>query len=433
MNMQLANRDAGAVQRTDNPYDRLRGQLVSRVDDFRMVLPAHISPEKFQRTVMTAVQSNPELLKADRASFITACMKAAQDGLLPDGREAALVTFNTRKKDSNGNGWNTVVEVQYMPMVYGLRKKILQSGEIKDIQTAVVYRQEIEAGLFVYEEGTERTLRHKPLLDPSFEPTDDDIAAAYSIATYEDGSFSFEVMRRSDINKVRQASKTGAVGREYQGKPIPPKGPWVDWFPEMARKTVMRRHSKTLPMSGDLIDVEAMEEVMASRSATALLASVDADPPVVVPGREDLSQIAYDSETGEVLDDDAAAARDDALDHDSAPKQEAKPAKAKPKKSPGQPSETSPPAGQSQPSSAESEAADDNKPATDDNQQGGNSDQWDIWLDDVRQKLMQADTIPDLNSTWSNLRKDLEAAPADIAGSAEASFTTRLKALKEAK
>lgn len=285
------------------PAEILRSQLEKRVAEFRMALPAHISPEKFQRTIMTAVQQSPDLLNADRRSLILACMKAAQDGLLPDGREAALVTFKVNKKDAQGR-WESHLQVQYMPMVYGLRKKILQSGEIADIQTSVVYAQEIEAGLFIYEEGTERTLRHKPLLDPRFEPKDEDIAAAYSIATFKDGSKSFEVMRRSEINKVRQCSQTGAVGKTTRdGKPIPPKGPWVDWFSEQSRKTVMRRHSKTLPMSGDIIDVEAIDDALAARSATALMSHEPEAPALPArPTRGDVPEIDHDPDTGEIID-----------------------------------------------------------------------------------------------------------------------------------
>src|SRR3546814_7487569 len=105
-------------------------------------------------------------------------------------------------------------------------------------------------------------LRHKPdLLLTDEEATDDNICAAYSIATYMDGTMSYEVMSRAEINKVRQVSKTGALGMvdRRTKKPIEPKGPWVDWFGEMAKKTVMRRHAKTLPMSGDLLDVAGRE------------------------------------------------------------------------------------------------------------------------------------------------------------------------------
>jgi recombination protein RecT len=291
-----------ALARVDSDYGKLRNQLDTRAEDFKMALPAHISPDKFQRTLLTAAQSNPDLLKADRGSLITSAMKAAQDGLLPDGREAAIVTFNTRKK-INGD-WTSVTLAQYMPMAFGLRKKILQSGEISSLETNVVYRREVEEGAFIFEAGTEAMLRHRPMLDLADEDlTDDKIVAAYSVATMKDGTKSFEVMRRAEINKVRQASQTGAVGKTTRdGKAIEPKGPWVDWFGEMARKTVMRRHSKTLPMSGDLLDVEAADEALHARSADRLLEVVP-DAPKVLPSRDDPP---HDPDTGEILDEETA-------------------------------------------------------------------------------------------------------------------------------
>lgn len=305
------------VDETRQAVASLNNQLATRADQFKMVLPAHIAPEQFQRTIITAVQSDVELLKADRQSLLLACMKAAQDGLLPDKREAALVIFSTRVKE--GNQWKTVKQVQYMPMVYGLRKKILQSGEISAIETNVVYLAELEAGAFIYEAGTEAALRHRPMLGlPDEEITDDKIVAAYSVAVMKDGTKSFEVMRRAEINKVRQVSQTGALGKtKYNSnEQIPPKGPWVDWFSEMARKTVMRRHSKTLPMSGDLIDVEGRDEEITARSVAAALASEEAEPARLVSPTREEAAIAEgaDPATGELprdeLTEEAARAAD---------------------------------------------------------------------------------------------------------------------------
>lgn len=278
-------------------------------------LPAHISIEKFQRTLMAAVKADPELLRADRASLINACEKAALDGLLPDKREAALVIFKRNFKDAQDK-WQQALEVAYMPMVYGLRKKILQSGEITDITAKVVYRREVEEGAFLYEEGTEAMLRHRPLIEMGEDDVGDDkIVAAYSMATYKDGTKSYEVMRRFEIDKVRESSQTGAT-RDRYGKPRKSSGPWVDWFAEQAKKTVMRRHSKTLPMSGDIIDVEG-RELDAARSAAAMLA-VEPSRPVSLPGRDDLDAaqledrsdtssgvpLDIDPDTGEVLQRD---------------------------------------------------------------------------------------------------------------------------------
>lgn len=309
MATQLAPVEGG---RALHPVQKFEHQLAERAIEFKKGLPGHISIGKFQRTVMTAVASNLELLTADRQSLINSCFKAAQDGLLPDGREAALVIFRDNKKQADGS-WRQIKVVQYMPMVYGLRKKILQSGEIRDIQTQVVYRQEVEAGLFIYEEGTERMLRHKPLLDAGFNPSDDDIVAAYSVATFTDGTKSFEVMPRRDINKVREASQAGAT-RDKRGKPRDPSGPWVDWFSEMARKSVMRRHAKTLPMSGDILgEIERDDEEFAAYSTQHVLGAQEPDEPIASQDRltSDAADRA-DPSTGEVFEGDATMRLEDA-------------------------------------------------------------------------------------------------------------------------
>src|SRR5260370_37569637 len=66
-------------------------------------LPAHVSVDKFKRVLITAVSSNPELLYANRRTLFTAAVRCASDGLLPDGREAALVVYNTRVKQRDPN------------------------------------------------------------------------------------------------------------------------------------------------------------------------------------------------------------------------------------------------------------------------------------------------------------------------------------------
>lgn len=412
-----------AADPAENGLVVLRSQLEQRASEFKMALPSHISPEKFQRTVLTAVQQNPQLLAADRRSFLTACMKAAQDALLPDGREAALVQFNTRQKIEGE--WRSVQLIQYMPMVFGLRKKILQSGEVKDIQAAVVYRQEVDAGLFIYEEGTERTLRHKPLLDPEFEPDDADICAAYSVATFKDGSMSFEVMRRSEINKVRQTSQTGAEGRkDRQGNPIEPKGPWVDWFAEMAKKTVIRRHSKTLPMSGDIIDVEA-DEISAARSAIAMLGAVAGsepeaidDAPQIPPRRGDA---VYDLETGEVLRDDEDPVEEQA--EEQQPEQERQqaaattgPAKAKPLV-------------ERMKEAREGAGEADQERAVEDEDDGLGD--WPAWLTELESDLAACTTPIDVNSHWGNVKRVVNEAPQQIQEKAVELKDNRLAALKK--
>ena len=107
-----------------NPND-FRAMVQRMENEFLAALPPQIDVSKFTRTLMTSVQMNPELLQADRKSLLSACMKAAQDGLLLDGREAALVCYNARDRAGQ-----FVKMAQYMPMVSGILKKVRQSGEL---------------------------------------------------------------------------------------------------------------------------------------------------------------------------------------------------------------------------------------------------------------------------------------------------------------
>src|SRR3546814_9276399 len=74
----------------------------------------------------------------------------------------------------------------------------------------------------------------------------------------KDGSRLLELMRKSDIEKVR------AVSRAKRN------GPWVQWWSEMARKTVMRRLSKRLPMSTDLGAAFERDETLAHNGAALI-------------------------------------------------------------------------------------------------------------------------------------------------------------------
>ena len=306
-----------AEQRRPAPIEVLKGQTARKADEFKMVLPAHISVEKFQRTIATAALANPKLLECDRQSLLMAAMKLAQDGLLPDGREAALVPFKTRVKTGSGkNDWGDSWQVQAMPMVYGLRKKVLQSGGVISLEVGVVYRREVEEGHFIHEVGMEPPIRHRPMLDLTEEDVSDDkIVAAYSIARLKNDAggepfISAEVLRRFEINKIREMSQTGSLKDRY-GKPRTPSGPWVDWFSEQAKKSALRRHSKVLPMSGDVLDtLNREDEELHARGAGAML-DAPSQAPVALPTVEDDldgDEIpAFDKQTGEVIDQAEAA------------------------------------------------------------------------------------------------------------------------------
>lgn len=215
------------------PIQQFRNDLTKMHDQFSSVLPPQIKPEFFIRCVVTAVQGSPDLLKCDKGTLFKSCLKCAEDGLIPDGRQAALVKFRT-KIDGN-----FVDAVQYMPMFAGLLRRVRNSGEVSKVQAHVIY----EHDRFVWRQGTHEIIDHEPL----FPGNRGEPVGAYSIATMKDGTELFEVMNMDDLNAVKKASKTSGFG------------PWKDWWSEMARKTAFKRLAKWLPLdaaSHNLIDYD---------------------------------------------------------------------------------------------------------------------------------------------------------------------------------
>lgn len=293
-----------ALTKTDN----FRGFLNQQKGEFEKVLPSHISFEKFQRTVMTAVLVSPDLLEADRASLMVSCIKAATDGLLPDNRDAALVIFNG--KDPNGNGY--IKKVQYLPMYAGILKKVRQSGEMASVVTHVVY----EKDKFEYILGDEERIVHDPYTGKEERG---EIIAAYCISKLKDGTVFREVMSRADIEKVRRTSKSG---NDDKGQP---KGIWASWYEEMARKTVFRRMAKWLPQS-----IEKFEQVFQNDDSMGNGVMDELPPASEAEALGHDSQVTIDHSTGEVLEGSTATQPDlkaeaERKKHEEKPKSSEKP------------------------------------------------------------------------------------------------------------
>lgn len=206
------------------PIQALKGDIQKMEGQFKSALPSHIPVEKFVRVIQTAIGNTPALANAERNSLFGAAMKSAQDGLLPDGREAAIVTYRNKQGQNIAN---------YLPMVGGILKKVRNSGELSSITSQIVYEND-EFEFFVDEDGEH--LKHKPIM---FGDRGKPIGV-YALAKTKDGGIYMEVMSMGEINAIKNASR---------GK----NGPWSgDFEHEMWRKSAIKRLSKRLPMSTDI-------------------------------------------------------------------------------------------------------------------------------------------------------------------------------------
>jgi recombination protein RecT len=261
----------GNIKEARADYQRMAPEILRS-------LPKGMNPDKFMTIALTALRLNPKLLRCTKQSFFTAVLAAATDGLLPDGREGAIVPYG---EDEDGRGRADVAK--WMPMIAGIRKKVLNSGRLTDWNVQVVQEgDEYSATL-----GDNPQIHHVPSLKGGRKRP---VIAAYSIARFPDGYISREIMNLDQIKDIQSKSKAR-------------KGPWNDpiFFPEMCRKTVARLHSKQLPMSTDL-------EVIFKREDEQF-ALADVRPATLAPAAPKSVESALDAFADRGIRDDAPQAQ----------------------------------------------------------------------------------------------------------------------------
>jgi recombination protein RecT len=217
------------------PVTEIKNSLAKMADNFKSALPAHIPAERFIAVAQTALVNAPALANLERNSLYQAFIQSAQDGLLPDGREAAIVPFGGKAR--------------YMPMVAGICKKARNSGEIGTIDSQVVYEKDTYEA-WVDEKGPH--FKHVRARGDRGE-----IVLTYAYALGKDGSVYFEEVSEEQMKKIQAMSKANDS---------PWKGPFAD---EMRRKSALRRLGKyRLPNSTDLVSVLEKDDEIYETEAT---------------------------------------------------------------------------------------------------------------------------------------------------------------------
>jgi recombination protein RecT len=282
-----------------------RRDIEAMTTEFTRTLPPQVPTERFVRTILTAMQMEPKLSQADRHTLKVACMKAAQDGLLPDGRDGALVIYNTKVKEKDEKGRDVerwIPAVQWMPMVAGLLKKARNSGEIASVTGHVVYKHDKFRLVF----GDDEILEHEPNLDvDEAELVEANAIGAYAIGKLKDGTIIRVWRSRGQIMKAKSQSK--AAGSLM----------WTKFWEEGWIKTAIRYLTKYLPSSTDKDGVDTLARA-AERDDEAYDFSKARDITPADEPRSKLDQFVgaklaadevngHDSDTGEI-DEDAEMA-----------------------------------------------------------------------------------------------------------------------------
>lgn len=156
------------------------------------------------------MRRDDNVMRCTPASREQAVIDAAECGLALDGTLAYCVPFGT--------------EATCIVGYRGLIAVAVRSGRLTRVEVDVVHQND----KYIYErvDGKQRLMHAWDIDDDRGE-----MVGAFAELHHPDGTVSFEIMQKKEIDAVRDRAKSKS-------------GPWKDHYIEMAKKTVIRRALK---------------------------------------------------------------------------------------------------------------------------------------------------------------------------------------------
>lgn len=225
--MQITNTSL-TIKTENNLIDKAKNKTIYDVikgmqSQFALALPKHINTDRFVRIAITTIRQNPKLAKCSQESLLGSLMVSAQLGLEPGLLgQSYIIPY--------GN------EAQFQIGYKGMIELLRRSGQLKDIYAYPVY--ENDNFRVVY--GTRRNLEHEPnFANPG------NLVGFYSVAILKDDAIAFEYMTVAQIEKHRDRFSKVAKSQNSV---------WNTDFEEMAKKTVVKKLLKYLPVSVEYLE-----------------------------------------------------------------------------------------------------------------------------------------------------------------------------------
>ena len=210
--------------------DTFSTMLTTELENNRAALPADFNIARFTQNSLALLNSNDGLQKFAKqygtSQIKVGLMRGAYLGLDSLNAEMYLIPYGS--------------QLNFMPSYKGMVKLCMRysTRPIKSIYAKCVREDDFFEETIV---SGEPTINFKPV---PF--SDKPIIGVFGICNFDDGGCTYEVMSRDEVEQCRKSSKA-------QNSPA-----WKLYWSEMAKKTVLRRLSKSITLDMDAKGFEAM-------------------------------------------------------------------------------------------------------------------------------------------------------------------------------
>jgi recombination protein RecT len=283
-------RNGQIVREQQQQQPSLEQFVTKNAQQFAIVLPKHMNPERMTRLAVSAIRTTRHLGDCSLPSFASALMACSVLGLEPNTPlgHAYLIPFLNKG----------VRECQLIVGYKGMIELMYRSGFVSSVKCTPVF----DGDEFDYEYGLHPDIKHRPSKDPNrWNPTK--LTHVYPVVRLREQGMDpiWDVLQRGQVEEHRRRSRSGN------------NGPWTTDYVAMALKTGIRTIATWVPTSTErpavaaaLAYEDASERGRSQQAIAALgdqaqeaLAQLGAFPMADEP---DEDETPHDPSTGEVTD-----------------------------------------------------------------------------------------------------------------------------------
>lgn len=255
------------------------------IGQLQKAIPKHLTVDRLLKVAVSSITKTPQLLQCTQLSLVQSVMMLGELGLEAGGALGLgyLVPFLDKKT----NRLICTPIIGYRGFIDLARR----SGTLSQIEARCVRERDKLDMCFGLTPRFEHT--------PSQEEDPGETKLVYCIARFKDGGVHVEVMSCGEVEGIRKRSKAAT------------SGPWVSDWDEMAKKTVMRRAAKWLPLSPEMARaLEIDDEQFVDASNVLALPSRASQPKQLEASTQEVGDASaadgaappHDPVTGEVLE-----------------------------------------------------------------------------------------------------------------------------------
>lgn len=204
------------VATADKKELTMSGYFMSELDRISNALPEDFNKQRFALGFISMIQDHPELKKYPKEELATAVVRAALDN---------LDVLNGEVYIHEGRNGKIGYDISYK----GMRKMVIERS-VKPADNVIA--KLIKEGDTVDEEivSGKAHIHYKSKFG-----NNGAIIGAFAICSFKDGSEIYEIMTKEEIDACKAKSRNS--------------GAWKDFYGEQAKKSVIRRLCKQIPLN----------------------------------------------------------------------------------------------------------------------------------------------------------------------------------------